>query len=159
MRDEIVCYIINLVTNSRIEFTLIPDEVSDSVSSQFEETTPMGRSGPIYGYSATGPHSVSFSIQLHDDYCKGGILNTVNKLKALTYPVYNSGNINPPKCLIRIGNIINMTAKCSEVSVTWQKPYRNGQYIMAEVSLSFDEVTSRSMSAYDVEKGYVASTS
>lgn len=152
-RQGIVGYIVNLLTNSRVEFELMPDELSDSNSAQFEDVSPLGRSGPLRAYSSSGPRAISFTLQLHNDYCKDGILNTVNKLKALTYPAYTGGNIMPPKCLVRIGDMINCTATCDEVGVNWMKPIVDNMYVMAEVSISLSEVTSKAKSTFDVEKG------
>ena len=146
-------YIVNLITGNQMVIRIFPDEVTDSVSSQWEEVVPRGRSNPIQGYSSSGPRTVSYTLQLHDDYLPDGILATVNQLRALTYPVYNGGSISPPKCLIRVAGNIKFTAICKEVSVTWMKPLRNGYYINAEVSLTFDEVPSVAKSAVEITNG------
>lgn len=146
-------YIVNLLTGSQIAIRIIPEEVSDSTSSQWEEVVPRGRSNPIYGYSSSGPRTVSYTIQLHDDYLPDGILTTVNQLRALTYPAYSGGSISPPKCLVRVGGNIKFTGICKEVSVTWQKPLRDGYYINAEVSLTFDEVCNTAKGSSEVAQG------
>lgn len=155
-KESITFYIINLLTNDKIVVDLIPEEVSDATQGQYDEVVPRGRSNPIYGYSTSGPRTVSFTVQLHDDYCPGNhgsIVNYVNRLRALAYPAYNGGSISSPKCLVRVGDMINFTGVCKEVSVTWKKPYRDGFYLNAEVSLSFDEVQSIAKSSSQVAKG------
>lgn len=153
MKETIECYIINLITDSRIEFELTPEEVSDSVSAQYDETVPRGRSNPILGYNSSGPRTVSYTIPLHDDYCKEGILATVNKLQALAYPIYHTGSIQAPTALIRLGKMVNTTGVCTEVGVTWKKPYRDGVYLNADVSLTFTETLSTPKGAVDIESG------
>lgn len=155
MKDNISrlpCYIINLVTGTRIAFTVIPEDISDSNSAQFDDQSIRGRSTPLKGYSGSGPRSVSYSLDLHDDYCQGGILKTVNKLKALVYPVYG-GVVTPPKCYVRLGNMVGMTAVTNSVNISWKPPYRNGVYVCATVSLEFSEVVKTPYGATDIEKG------
>lgn len=151
-KDKINCYIKNLVTGTTIEFELIPETVSDNNSASFDAQDIRGRSNPIQGYNTSGPRTVSFSIQLHDDYCKDGILTTVNKLRALTYPAYGGG-VTPPSCYVRFGKMIRMKAVVTSVSVQWNKPYRNGVFTQAEVSLDFTEIRNKSLSASNIEGG------
>jgi hypothetical protein len=52
---------------------------------------------------------------------------------------------------IRIGKFISMTAVPMSVSVEWKKPYKDGIYLFADVSLSFNEVEKTSSYAMEVE--------
>ena len=149
-KDTIPCYIINLVTNSKIEFECTPESVSDNNSAQFDSQEIRGRSSPYQGYSGSGPRSLSYNIVLHEDLCKEGLINTINKLKALTYPEYG-GVLLTPKCLIRLGNMIHCQATVSDVSITYQKPHRDNIYVYAEVDLSFSEVVDKPYSASEIE--------
>lgn len=155
-KDYIPCYIINTVTGGTIEFDCEPDEISDTVSAQFDPQEIRGRSSPYQGYNSSGPRTLSFSLILHDDLCKEGILNTINRLKSLVYPGYG-GVLSTPACLVRIGDMIHMKAIVSDVGVSWQKPYRNGVYLLAEVSLTLSEVVDTPHSASDIWKkgGYI----
>lgn len=135
-KDTIPCYIINLLSYCRIDFVLEPDNISDNTSANFDTQDVRGRSTPYLGYDYSGPHDISFSITLQDDYCKEGILNTANHLKALCYPSYEGGILTPPRANIHIGDMINGTYIIKSVSVNWQKPYRNNVYMMADVSIS-----------------------
>ena len=153
MQDKIPCYIINLVTGSRIEVDILPDEISESKDSQFDSVDLRGRSAPLQGYNCSGARSVSYSLTLHDDYCKGGLLSTVRKLKALEYPEYANSSLTPPKCYVRFGSMISMSAIVTSVSITWKKPYRNGFYINADVNLEFSEVVDTPYSASQIEAG------
>lgn len=152
MKDTINCYIKNFVTGSTIEFELIPEEITDNYSATFDQQDIRGRSNPIQGYNSSGPRTISYTIQLHDDYCKTGILDTVNKLRALTYPEYG-GVIIPPKCYVRFGNMIGTKAITTSVGVTWKKPYRDGIFINADVTLEFTEVLENPKSASQIEGG------
>jgi hypothetical protein len=89
---------------------------------------------------------------LHDDYCPNGILDTVRKLKALTYPKYAS-NVIAPRCFVRVGKFIRIDGICTDVSVNWQLPVRDDQYIFAEVSLTFQVTKVYPPSDIEVERG------
>lgn len=152
-RDESVeCYVKNLVTGTTIKFRALPEEFSESVNATFEEQPIRGRSEAYQGYSYSGPHNLSFDVTLHDDLCDDGIQNTVNKLKALVYPDYG-GTIISPKCYVRFGNMVAMKAIISSISVSRNKPYRDGIYLSASVSLEFTECENLSKSVRDIESG------
>lgn len=155
-KEYIPCYLINLVTNTKIEFDITPDSIEDSNRASFDTQSVRGRSSPYQGYSESGPRTISYSITLHHDLCKDGLLSTINKLKALTYPEYG-GVLNLPLCLVRIGDMVHCKAIVSDVGVTWQKPIRNGIYLVAEISLSFTEVVDTPYGAKEIETkgGYI----
>ena len=148
-KEYIPCYIINTLTGGKIEFECEPEEISDTNSNQFDPQDIRVRSSPFQGYSSSGPRTISFSVMLHDDLCKEGILNTVNHLRSLTYPSYG-GVLIPPKCLVRIGDMIHCNAIVNDISVTWQKPYRSGTYVAAEVSINLTEVVDTPYSASEI---------
>lgn len=152
-KHPITAVIVNLITGSVIELVHIPEEVEEANSSSFSEVNIQGRSSPILGYEGSGPRTVSFTIQLHDDYCPEGIVKTVQKLKALTYPYYAPSLIRPPKCYVRLGNFLKIIGVCNDVSVNWKKPYRDGVFIYADVSLSFKGAVEFPFSADEVEGG------
>lgn len=135
-KDPIVATIVNLTNGHVINLTHVPEEIEDANSASFSETNILGRSAPVLGYDGSGPRNVTFTLQLHDDYCPQGIKKAVHELKSLTYPKY--GNyIQAPRCYVRIGDFLRITGVCEDVSVGWKKPYRDGVFVYADVSLSF----------------------
>lgn len=154
----IPAYIVNILTGTVVEIALLPDEVSENYGAEIEPTPIMGRSSPIMGYSGGGPKTVSLSLILYDDYCKDGIIQTVNNLKALSYPEY-SNIVEPPNCYVRIGDFIKLYGVCTSVGVSWSKPIRKDHvsgemtYIKADVSLEFQNCVSTPFSATSVERG------
>lgn len=148
-KDYIPCYIINLLLGQTIEFECEPEEISDNVSAQYDQQEVRGRSTPYQGYNDSGPREINFSVVLHDDLCKNGILATVNHLKSLAYPEY-SGVLLAPQSLIRIGDMINTKAIITSVGVSWSKPFRNGVYVTATVDISASEVRDDPLSASDI---------
>lgn len=155
-KDYIPCYIINSLIGGTIEFECEPEEFTDSTSAQFDAQDVRGRSSPYQGYSSSGPREINFNVMLHDDLCKNGILSTVNRLRSLVYPNY-SGILLAPASKIRIGDMIHCNAVITDVSVTWQKPFRNGVYVTASVDVSAIEVVENAHSATDIwsKGGYI----
>ena len=147
---EIECYIINRLTGTKIIFGISPEEITESVSAQFDEADVRGRSSPFKQYSQSGPKSVSFTISLYADYCPMGIAQTVSAIKALVYPQY-SDVIEAPHSYFKLGKFIAIDGIVSSVSVTWKKPFRDGYYLFADVSIDMDEVRSVAQSAKEVE--------
>lgn len=152
IRDTTPFYLINLITGTRLSLDITPDEITDSVGAEFEEQPIRGRSSPLKGYSSSGPRQVSFTITTADDYCKDGLVPTVNMLKAMVYPVY-SGIVVSPEIYLRIGYLIAMKAVLNSVDVTWKKPIRNGFYTVADISFDFSEVVDIPRSAEEIEQG------
>lgn len=136
--DPIDAYIYNEVVDQIIDFqAFLPDEITDNISAQFSQQSVPGRSNPFQGYEYTGPKTVSFTMQIHDDLCKENIVALVRQLKALAYPEYGS-YIIPPKCFVRLGIVIGMKGICKDVSVVWKKPYRDQKYLAADVTMTFE---------------------
>lgn len=147
-KDAINCYIVNLLTNTRVEFLVPPESVSESLSASFEAIQPKARTSPIQAYSNSGPHEYSFSVSLFDDYLSENILVTVRKLQALAIPGSNGANgfVKAPKCRFVLGNFIDVTGVCSSVSVEWSRDagYKDGRFSKADVSFSITEVETTS---------------
>lgn len=149
--DGIECYVKNMITGSTVSFYL-PEEFNDEFSAQFDDAEVRGRTSPMRGYSGSGPRQLNFTATIHADYCVGGLMTTIDKLKALTFPKYGS-NIEPPSCYIRIGNIVSAKTTVNSIGIAYQKPYRNGEFVMAEVSFDMTEVVDESYDAVDIENG------
>lgn len=146
-------YIVNLRTGTVMDFIIIPDgPISESLGVTWGSQQIPGSTRTYYGYDNTGPRSVNFSVRLHDDYCKFGIKQSVQNLKALAYPEYD-GYVYPPECYVRIGNFLRFKGLCDSVSLSWERPIRNNQYLVADLSLSFQVVHNLVYSAFDVEGG------
>lgn len=144
-------------TGVRVELTLPPESIDESYSANFNTASMQGRSTPIHGYGDGGPKTVSFTVKLHDDFIDSGgkdIVDIVNEIKSLSYPVYRN-RVIPPRVLVKLGSMIEMTAVCTSVGVNWQLPYGQTQsgrvsYLHADISLSFDEVRSIAPSATEI---------
>lgn len=134
--DHFNCFIKNLITNSIITFEM-PQELADSMSSEFDQQTVRGRSLPVQGYSSSGPRTISLNLPIYADTCYEDFDTTIRKFQALSYPSYESFT-QPPTCYVKIGNLINDTFVILSVNVNFMTPFRDGKYTQAEVSLELN---------------------
>lgn len=148
---EINCFIMNLNTSRKIEFYMAPETLTDTNNATFEDETPRGRSSPFKGYFGSGPREISFTVNLFADYCPDGIVETERWIRALIYPEKNSVII-PPKCLFHLGDFINVTGVPVSVTTEWKKPYKDGIYAFADVSIIINQVDTVSRTASEVEE-------
>ena len=52
------------------EFIVIPtfpDSITDTLSANFNSSTPLSRSAPIYSYASSGPRTMQINLDLHRD--------------------------------------------------------------------------------------------
>ena len=139
-KTNISCFIINLLTGTSVTFECEPDDITDSNGTSYAPTDIHGRSSPYQGYSGSGPRTISFTVELHSDLCPQGLQNTINYLKALTYPQYGGGVLQPPVAYFHIGYMISCRCIVNNVDITFQKPIRDHFYIHCQASISLTEV-------------------
>lgn len=144
------------------EFIVIPtfpESLNDQMSVNYNKSTPMSRSAPIYSYSDSGPRSLQINLDLHrdmmyqinwqvsnakiatgDDY-----VDTLIKLvQAAALPSYGVSEkmVDPPMVAVRFGNDLFIKGVVTgAVGVTYQLPIlSNGKYAHVSVSFTVEEV-------------------
>jgi hypothetical protein len=135
-------YIINLITDEKVIFKTLPEDVSETYAASWETTDIRGRSAPYIGYAGNEARSVSYSITLQDDICDN-MMKVVKFLKGLVYPKYSGSIVIPPYCLVHFGGMVsNMTAVVNNVSLSWGGPILSdaNHYSKVDISLDFTEL-------------------
>lgn len=136
-----------------------PDTVSDSMQSNFQSTTALGRTAPVYTFSNSGPREVQIELELHRDIMDDvntGISNSqlgegedyvdnlLRALQSIALPKYNLTNkaVEPPLVALRLGNEIFIKGVVtSGIGVTYAKPIlTNGKYAEVKLSIKISEV-------------------
>lgn len=139
-----------------------PDNVSDSMGANFQSSTPLARSAPIWSYSGSGPRTVTASFSLHRDMMHQLNYQTSNLdlstlgvdddyvdflikgVQASVMPDYDAATkaVNPPMVAMRLGNDIFIKGIIqSAPGVTYKLPIlRNGKYACIDFSISITEV-------------------
>lgn len=137
-----------------IVIPVYPESITDSMQPQFNQTSPLARSAPIFSYSSSGPRTVGLTLKLHremmamvnrnqsnikldigDDY----VDTLVKQIQACSVPMYASSQkmVDPPLVALRIGNEIFIKGVVtSGVSVTYETPILKGDKY-AQVTISF----------------------
>ena len=140
-------------------YGVIPDSLTESHGADFATMDIMSRSGQLFSYSGGTSRTIDITISTHEDYIaaftggKADIRDYVAKFKALTYPEYSGTVVRPPELLLRVGNCIKFHGICESASVTWQKPFRNDHYIVADLNLSLKEANRLAFSASEIFYG------
>lgn len=136
-----------------------PNEVTDSMQSNFSPTNALGRSAPVYTFSNSGPRTVTINLEFHRDmfeeinqtYGKGRFTDGddmaeqfIHALQAIALPKYNLSNkaIEPPLVAIRLGQEVFIKGIVSgSISVTYAKPILvNEKYAVVKISFTVTEV-------------------
>lgn len=152
-------YIYIYPTDTWIVLPTYPDNISDTVSANFNKSTPLLRTAPIYSYASSGPRSVKFDITLHrdmmtqinylqsnakvemgDDY----VDTMIGQLQSIAFPSYGASAklVDPPLIALRIGNEVFIKGVVDgSISVEYNLPIlENNKYAMVRVAFDVTEV-------------------
>ena len=160
-----------------IYFQFMPRMITDAKMAQYQDIHILGRSSPFKTYSGSSARGISFSLdfftnpELGDTSMGPEVIKTyIDRLQALLHPIYDKywSVTPPPRCLVHVGDQIEMIGVCTHVSVSydnqripWTGPKRQGIYAFgASVQLTFSEVQEIPLD-YDIVKsaGKVSSAS
>ncbi len=143
----------NLNTGTKISFIATPESIQDGYSANFNEVELLGRSSPILVYGGGSSRTLNFTILFHEDLLEQDtdIRAFVDKLRALSLPVYDSG-IKVPKVYFRIGKMFSCWGTVN-TTVNYKPPVRNGRMIVAEVTFELTRLSSipRQNGLYDAD--------
>ena len=133
-----------------------PDEVTDSMPSEFAAATALGRSAPVYTFSNAGPRSIQITLNFHRDMFEDMPTNVtprdgedkaesfIHAMQAIAVPKYNLSNkaIEPPLVAVRLGREVFIKGVVtSGISVTFGKPILvNEKYATMKISFTVSEV-------------------
>ena len=157
-------YIYHLPSDVQGEGTLIyipqwPDQVNDSINSNFNETNALSRTAPVFSYINSGPRTISVSLQLHrdmmdevnfkhcnvkpddgDDY----VDMFIKKLMAVALPNYHTASkeVEPPMVAVKFGDQIFIKGVVNGgVSVEYNKPLlTDNKYSLVNIGFSVSEI-------------------
>lgn len=144
-------YLYNVNTEEWVIIPVIPDSLSASYSANFQSVTTHGLIRPVRYYTGGSEKSVSFAIKMHEDLqyrylntsdeyanTKGNLYALIDVIKKLSEP--NTDHVRqvllPPKVYFQLGNQFAGTGHV-DTSISFSVPFRNGRYIMADISFTF----------------------
>lgn len=152
-------YIYLYHVNQFIIIPTFPESITDSLSVNFNKSTPMSRSAPIYSYSDSGPRSLQVNLDLHRDMMTEinyGLSNAklemgndyvdtlIAYLQAAALPNYGASQkmVDPPMVAVRFANDVFIKGVVTDgVAVTYQLPLlENNKYAHVSISFTIEEV-------------------
>jgi hypothetical protein len=167
------CYLYISHLDEDFQYWLLPgypDNISDNMTVNFQPSTALGRSAPVYTFSNSGPRTVAISLEFHRDMFedmnqlamyKGKIKTDSNPngiyedtddlvdhfihaIQAIALPKYNLSNkaIEPPLVAVRFGREVFIKGiVSSNVQVTYRKPILvNERYAIVKIDFTITEV-------------------
>lgn len=142
-----------------IVIPVFPESMSDTLSVNFNKSTPMSRSAPIYSYSDSGPRSIQFKIRMHRDMMQEMNYNVSNypvaigedyvdviikELQAAALPEYNTASklVDPPQIAVRFGKDIFIKGVVTgSVTVDYNLPIlENDKFGVVDVAFTVEEI-------------------
>jgi hypothetical protein len=133
LSPEAYCFLLDVDegTNNRLEFQLMPENISESKAAIYNEIPIIGRSLPLLGYAGSTSRQVSLSINFaainkpgSGKYDVFWVQNRVRWLESKVYPVYRGGFTFPPhRLLLILGQAIRMQAVMVSCTTSWLGPW------------------------------------
>lgn len=154
-------YIYLYHTDTLIAIPLYPETISDTMSINYSQTTPLSRSAPIYSFVNSGPRTFAVSLNLHRD-----MMNDINvassnlkipnldesdyvdemikQLNAAVLPRYAAAEkmVNPPIIAVRFGkDIFCKGVIIGGLTTTYAGPIlRTDKYAQVNVDFTIYEI-------------------
>jgi len=133
LSPEAYCFILDIdeSTVNKLEFQLMPDNLSESKAAIYNEIPIIGRSLPFLGYSGSTSRQIALSISFAalNDYGGGKhtvawVQKQVRWLESKVYPVYRGNFTFPPhRLLVILGQAIRLQAVMVACNTTWLGPW------------------------------------
>lgn len=158
-------YIYMYHTDTYIILPQFPDSITDSMSQNFQQSTPLQRTAPIQSYAGSGPRTVRVNLTLHRDMMqqlnwdnetlKSKIPSSVNlsddyvdvmikELQQCVLPKYvqQSKMVDPPMVAIRFGNDVFCKGIIQGgLSIEYKLPLlKNDKYALISIAFIVTEV-------------------
>ena len=136
-----------------------PDTISDTMAVNFAQSTPLGRSAPIYSFSNSGPRTINVDLKLHRELMtqvnyqnsklnaelNDDVVDTfLKQIRASALPEYSASSkmVNPPIISCKFGKDIFCKGVVSgAVGVSYELPIiGDGKYAYVGVSFTLQEI-------------------
>lgn len=133
-----------------IELPVFPEDVTNSISTNYTSYDILGRPGQISVYNSTGDMTTSFTLHMHRELqtSESTLDNTyladinqidkiVSLIEASQYPIIDSTSAGEyvPIVTYRFGDTV-ITGKQTSVNTKWSGPKIEGKYMEVVISIS-----------------------
>lgn len=138
--SQYTCRLKNNLSGKVIIFPVMPQNISESVSTSYTQQEIIGASAPRIIYSNTSAKTLNLSLSnLTEDYLPSGYSDLrayTREFEALAYPSYSAGEVHSPDMTLFLGNR-TIRCVCTNVSISWGSLVRNQGIISCNIDLSF----------------------
>lgn len=164
--SQYTSYIINLASRKWVPLPVIPEQISESISTIWGDHNIIGRSASYKSYQGTTNRQVNITLKLHSDLLTEvsknnncDLTNIVDFLKSLCYPQYTENELRPPVCILKLADVIKLRGITNSINAQHSLPIKKmiyggykgeKRYAMMEVQLSFTEVPIQAPSATEI---------
>jgi hypothetical protein len=152
-KTAIAAYLVDLITNERLEFQYNPENISDSKTTDYATIKIPGLSHPRYQYVSGGARQINFKISLFMKDVK----KTVEWIQALQYPTHEGTMLKnaPHRVLLVVGDLYpGLECVVKQVKATYFGLFDPASLLpqQADVDLSLEEFVSASVSFGSIRK-------
>jgi len=129
LTPEAFCFILDRDNDTRLEFQLMPLNISESKGAVYNEIPILGRSLPLLGYAYSTSRTVGLSLQFavlqqYGKYSAEWVIAQARWLESKVYPEYTSGlTYPPPRLALFAGQALSMDCVMTSVNTVWEGPW------------------------------------
>lgn len=139
--------------NSKIDFPVYPEEVSDGVKANYTQMPNMiYQYEPWQVYESSGPRSNVYAFDFHRDMWTGdhrdGKANELIRFcEACCFPEYNGSAVNTTVVTLLVSGNALITGVLTDVNTKWDGPLGlDGWYLHCRLEISITEVSKSALS-------------
>lgn len=136
-----------------------PDDVSNSITTNYASYDIIGRPGQISAYNSTGDQTTSFTLHMHRELKTDGnsfgddnhIDKIVSLIEAAQYPLIDTGGQGEyaPIVTYKFGDTL-IRGKQANVSTKWSGTKINGKYMEVTINISVTNLASHIIDYSDI---------
>lgn len=132
------------ITPIKYSLPVYPEDITNSITTNYASYDIIGRSGQISAYNSTGDVTSSFSLHLHREINVTGsdvvtdrnnIDAIVSLIEAAQYPAYDSSGFYAPIITYKFGDTV-ISGKQTSINTKWSGPKINGMYMNVVLTIS-----------------------
>lgn len=146
-------YIMDLRTGETFDFPFPPVTINERPNTPgYQADQILGRTSQIQTYTSNDNRSISFEVNIIDDYVKMPLLDVYNFLFSLQMPNVKDYSIIPPNVQLRLGPLV-IRGVLSGINFTWSGPIRNGLRTILTANFEVKEARDIPLDGRQIRKG------
>lgn len=146
-------YILDLRTGETFDFPFPPATISERPNTpSYQSDSIPGRTSQLQNYTSNDNRTISFEINIIDDYVKAPLLDVYNLLYSMQIPNVKDYTIIPPNVQLRLGPLA-IRGILASVTFSWAGPIRNGLRTVLTANFEVKEARDIPLDGRQIRKG------